>query len=155
MSPLLTPRRAMVVAVGACLVLFALWVNPRLPRRVRNRALNLNRQDARLVDRVLRAAEQRVRPEQVEAFVGTPATINTRRDPFHRKVILLARIGEDESEGGRDELAALYGGLRNGAVGHAAFWIRPVEGENPRLVGVYWAASGEARVFFGVVYPPG
>jgi hypothetical protein len=156
MTSLLKSPRVWVAVVTVSLVLglVGLWLLPQVPPRLRNRALNFNWQDRRLVDRVLWAEELQLPPGKVESFVGTPATINTLR-PRDRLTLRFADLCEDEREGGKQNLALLHAGLDDGSVRHAMYWIRPTEARNPRLIGLLWTQGGKAWVFFGVVLPPG
>jgi hypothetical protein len=153
MASLLKSRRTWVAAGAACLVLVAVWLVCSLPLRLGNRAF-LDTPDGRLVDRVLQVADLQLRPNQAESFVGAEATLNTLRGTLDRDALLHANIVADERTGGGENLALLYGGLHDGRVRHALYWVRATEAKNPRLVGVLWTNEGEARVFFGVVLPP-
>jgi hypothetical protein len=133
----------------ACLLLVAVWGVFSLPLGLWKRG-----PDGRLVDRVFQAVDLQLPPHRAESFVGKEATLNTLRGQQDRDALLLATIVEDERTGGGKNLALLKGGLLDGRVRHALYWIRPRStGPDPRLIGILWTEEGEARVFFGVVLP--
>ena len=101
--------------------------------------------DARLVARVKAAAAKGIMPDKIEAAVRTRATLNTFREedrgPFRR-----ADIAPDPDGGP---------GLPDAkTIRWAAYWVRPVEARNPRIVGIVWPKEGRPRVFFGKALPP-
>jgi hypothetical protein len=154
MASLFKSRLLWVAVAVAVLLAAGLWFIPNIRPRLRNKALNFNAPDANLVDRVFLAADLQLPPAQVEQFVGTPAAINTLRSQADRDAIEHADIVADQEEE-KDTLALLHPGLRDGSVSHVVYWIRPTEAHNPRLIGIVWLKNGKARVFFGVVLPPG
>jgi hypothetical protein len=100
--------------------------------------------DAELIEAVRRAAQARLTPDAAEAAVGE-AVVNTSRNlPLEalRRVDLIA----DEASG-QQTLS------REGARA-VAYWERPIESKDPRMVGMIWRADGAVEVFFGVVLPP-
>ena len=102
--------------------------------------------DAKLVAAVKAAADKGLAPDKVEAVVGTRATLNTIREedrgPFSR-----ADIARDPDGG--------PGLPTRKTTRWAAYWVRPVEARNPKIVGIVWPKEGKPRVFFGEVLPPG
>jgi hypothetical protein len=103
-------------------------------------------QDQKLVKAIKAAVKQEVEPGKVEASVGAKATLNTIR-----KGDVDTLAGTDIAAD-RDSRPAL--GERD-AINHVAYWVRPVESRNPRLVGIVWPKKGKPRIFYGELLPPG
>jgi hypothetical protein len=102
--------------------------------------------DEKLVSAIQSALKHGIGPAKVEAAVGKRATLNTvrkgDRDPFEH-----ADIAPD-----RDSGPALPD---RKTIRHAAYWVRPIEGRNPKLVGIVWPKTGKPQIFFGELLPPG
>jgi hypothetical protein len=107
---------------------------------------NAAKEDARLLAAVEAAGKNGLAPGKVEAAVGRRATLNTFREeddgPFHRADIAPDRKRNPSLPGRK--------GIR-----WAAYWVRPVEARNPRIVGIVWPKKGKPRIFYGEVLPPG
>jgi hypothetical protein len=85
--------------------------------------------DGQLVDRVFQAVDRQLPPDRAESFVGKWRTSERRE----RRNWPCCTAG-----------SALAG------------FARPSTGfGRPRLIGILWTDTGQARVFFGVVLPPG
>jgi hypothetical protein len=106
---------------------------------------SVDQQDADLIDAVRRAARAGIPPADVEEYVGSTAWINTIREPDRLAVAMADIAADDESGTETPKLADAR---------DVAYWGRPVESQNPRLVGITWDAEGTSRIFFGVLYPP-
>ncbi len=102
--------------------------------------------DQKLIKAIKAAVEQEVEPGKVEASVGVKATINTSRkadaDTFGRTDIAADR-DSGPAMGNRDDIS------------HVAYWVRPIDSRNPKLVGIVWPKKGKPRIFFAELLPPG
>jgi hypothetical protein len=101
--------------------------------------------DQKLVKAIQAAIEKELEPGKVESSVGTKATLNT------------IRKGDADTLSGADIVADRDAGPAMGdrdAISHVAYWIRPVDSRNPRLVGIVWPKNGKPRIFFGELLPP-
>ena len=102
--------------------------------------------DAKLIAAVRAAVEKGIEPDKAEEVAGKRATLNTLRKE-DRMLFEIVSIAEDQ-----DRKPTFPKGDTPRCV---AYWVRPVEGRNPKVVGVYWPKEGKARIFFGEVLPSG
>jgi cobalt/nickel transport protein len=102
--------------------------------------------DDKLVAAIKAAIANEVEPGKIEAAVGTKATLNTiRKDDA--TAFALADIAADAASG-----PALPD---RKTIRYVAYWVRPVEGRNPRIVGIVWPNTGKLQLFYGELLPPG
>lgn len=101
--------------------------------------------DKKLVAAVKAAADKVIDADKVEAVVGVKATLNTFRKEDRGRFSRVDIVADPDSKPALPD----RDGLR-----WAAYWIRPVEGRNPKLVGIYWPKEGKPQVFFGEILPP-
>jgi len=102
--------------------------------------------DARLIAAVQTAAAKGLAPGKVEATVGKRAALNTfRKDDSW--TFTRADIAPDPNQKPPmpDRKTLRW----------VAYWVRPVESHNPRIIGIAWPKKGRPKVFFGEVLPPG
>ncbi len=101
--------------------------------------------DAGLVARVRALGDGAVDPATVEERVGRPALVNTATGlPLAAlRRVSLAPDPEFPDEGPDLDSARTV-----------VYWARPIEADDPRVVGVEVGADETARVFFAVVLPP-
>jgi hypothetical protein len=102
--------------------------------------------DALLVAAVRAAAAKGLRPDKVEAVVGQRATLNT----FRKQDVDSFQSADIAPDPNRKPALPERKTLR-----WAAYWVRPVESRNPKVVGIAWPKKGAPRLFFGEVLPPG
>jgi hypothetical protein len=101
-------------------------------------------EDEKLVASVRRAAERRLRPDEVEKFVGRKATFNTTRPQDARAARDGYHVGADPDGHWSDARV-----LRDRP---AVVWQRPLSTRRGyRIVGIEWQPGGAAEVFFGAV----
>jgi hypothetical protein len=100
--------------------------------------------DEKLIASLKAAIKQEIEADKVEAAVGR-ATLNTvrRRD---RDTFSRADIAPDADSG-----PALPD---RETIRYVAYWIRPLESHNPKIVGIVWPNKGKPHIFFGEVLPP-
>jgi hypothetical protein len=101
--------------------------------------------DSELINAVKRAKELGIGPKDVEKFVGEEATINTLR-PIHRERLEMVTIVSDDCL--RQSLPELV------SYAFVVYWVRPIETNNPKIVGLVWSKKGDCKVFFGIGMPP-
>jgi hypothetical protein len=102
--------------------------------------------DEKLVSAIKAAIEKGLAPDKVEDSVGSKATLNTfrkeDRGPFSRADI----VPDPDRKPALPDRDSLQ---------WVAYWIRPVEGRNPKLVGIFWPKKeGKPQIFFGEILPP-
>jgi hypothetical protein len=100
--------------------------------------------DEKLIASLKAALKQEIEADKVEAAVGRAALNTVRRqdrDTFSR-----ADIAPDPDSG-----PALPD---RETIRYVAYWVRPVESRNPKIVGIVWPNKGKPHVFFGEVLPP-
>jgi hypothetical protein len=106
---------------------------------------NAKAKDEKLVAAVKAAAGKGIGPKNVEVAVGTKATLNTfhkeDRGPFSRADI----VPDPDQKPVLPERASLR---------WVAYWVRPLEARNPKIVGIFWPKKGKPQMFFGEVLPP-
>jgi ankyrin repeat protein len=102
-------------------------------------------EDEKLIAAVKGAAEKAIAADKVEAAVGSKATLNTFR-AGDRDTFSIADIAVDPD---RKPAMPDRDSLR-----WVAYWVRPVDSHNPKIVGVCWPKDGKPKVFFGEVLPP-
>jgi hypothetical protein len=102
--------------------------------------------DAGLVASVRALNGVEVDPATVEQRVGRPALVNTDTG---LPLAALRRVSLTPDAEHPDEVLDLDSART------VVYWARPVEADNPRVVGVQVGADGAARAFFAVVLPPG
>jgi hypothetical protein len=132
-------RDALVLLSG---LLAGCGVSPAAPKEAPTSAPS---EDAALVAAVRRAAEAQRTPEEIEAYVGRPATINTLREP-DKSAFKRADLGADE---GAPAPPAWLPEARA-----VVYWVRPLPAKDPRLVGLAWRGEEPPALFFAVIYPP-
>ncbi len=99
--------------------------------------------DKQLMEAVKKALAEKVKPHEVERFVGARATISTLRKG-ERDALSAAKFEPDTKMG--------LPKLRDAE--QVVYWIRPVETRNPSLVGLVWSKGGAVELFTGFVLPP-
>ena len=99
--------------------------------------------DKQLMEAVQMALAGKVKPHEVEQFVGARATINTLRKD-ERAVLLAARIESDT----KMELP------RFEDMQQVVYWVRPTATRNPSLVGLAWSKQGAVVLFTATGFPP-
>lgn len=101
--------------------------------------------DQELIERVRAASEQAVDPLTVEERVGQHALVNTSTGlPLEalRRVELVPDPDHDAELIDLDSAKVVV------------YWERPVEADNPHVVGLQFDDAGAARVFFAIILPP-
>jgi hypothetical protein len=101
--------------------------------------------DRKLIAAVKAAAVNGLQPAKVETAVGVKATLNTLRKP-DRDSFSRADIVPDPDN--KPRLPA------RDSLRWVVYWVRPIEGRNPKLVGIFWPKEGKPQVFFGEILPP-
>jgi hypothetical protein len=103
-----------------------------------------NEKDSILVNAVKEAVEKHLGPDEVEKFVPVGIDLDTRR-PKDRGLFELTNIAGDPPDSAPAPMV------------HSArvviCWVRPVEGEYTRVIGIAWDAKGTPSIFTGVVIP--
>jgi hypothetical protein len=102
--------------------------------------------DAAIVGSVRALTGVEVDPATVEQRVGRPALVNTDTG---LPLAALRGVSLAPDPEHPDEVPDIDSART------VVYWARPVEADNPRVVGVQIGADGAARVFFAVVLPPG
>jgi hypothetical protein len=101
--------------------------------------------DEALIARVRSAIDARVAPREIDAYVGQKAMVNTATGfPLEglRRVNVLPDPDHPEHTLQLDSAEAVV------------YFGRPVESNDPKIVGVQYRRDGSAGVFFGIVLPP-
>jgi hypothetical protein len=101
--------------------------------------------DEALIRGVRSAVDARIAPDKLEAHVGHKAMVNTTTGfPLEglRRVNLIPDPGHPGDTLNLDSAAAVV------------YFGRPVDGDDPKVVGVQYRRDGSAAVFFGIVLPP-
>src|SRR5262249_37950351 len=100
--------------------------------------------DEKLVKRVREAVDEKKPLETVEEFVNVKATIHTSRT---RDRLILQRVASsrDPEEAGPIPL------LRQAKA--VVYWVRPLEAENPKIIGIVWDKKGQMELFYGIILP--
>lgn len=101
--------------------------------------------DETLIQRVRGAADSRVAPRDIEAYVGQKAMVNTTTGfPLEglRRVNVIPDPDHPEQT------------LKLDAAEAVVYFGRPVESDDPKIMGVQYRRDGSAAVFFGIVLPP-
>jgi hypothetical protein len=101
--------------------------------------------DDAVIGRVRSAVDTRVAPGDLEAFVGQKAMVNTITGfPLEglRRVNLIPDPEHPEHTLKLDSAEAVV------------YFGRPVESDDPKVVGVQYHRDGSAALFFGIVLPP-
>jgi hypothetical protein len=104
-----------------------------------------NPEDRELLAKINKAADEGIDPDKVDAAVGLIAVVNTVRNA-DRQALSFVNIAEDPDR----KPAFPYGT----SVRWVAYWMRPVESHNPKIVGILWPEEGKAQMFYGLVLPP-
>jgi hypothetical protein len=102
--------------------------------------------DEKLVRAIKKAIENEVEPGKVDANVGSKATLNTLRKE-DAGLFEIVDIAADPGSG-----PALPD---RKTIKYVAYWVRPVDGKNPKIVGIVWPKQGKSQIFYGQVLPPG
>jgi hypothetical protein len=99
--------------------------------------------DERLIAKVREAARTGAAVGTLEATIGV-ATFTTARQPLDilRRVEL---VPEPDHPDDRWVFAEAAG---------VAYWTRPIESHNPRVVGVIYRKDGSTKIFFAELLPP-
>jgi len=96
--------------------------------------------DQKLLALIEKAATKKLKPAEVERYIGRKAQINTLRkeDALYLKE---ARIDSDTMPPQESTETVVY-------------WIRPINTENPSIAGIAWTKDGKVISFRGVCLPP-
>jgi hypothetical protein len=100
--------------------------------------------DEQLLTAIERCVGHKASPDEIERNVGKSATINTLRK-HHWSYLENANIEADPNM--ESDMPSLK------AVQNVVYWIRPIDSEFPRLIGVAWMKDGSVQIFYGIVYP--
>jgi hypothetical protein len=100
--------------------------------------------DTKLVEAVKAAAAKGVAPTDVGAIVGTKSTLNTARDKDRATFSRVDLVEDPDNKPPLPDRETLR---------WVAYWVRPVEARNPKIVGIYWPKEGKPRMFYGEVLP--
>jgi hypothetical protein len=90
------------------------------------------------------SAKEKIKIEHIESFVGRKATISTLRK-HDKDALEIGNIVIDPKDGQTVSLSDAT---------NVVYWIRPVTGTNPTLIGLAWTKHNEIQVFTGTVCPP-
>jgi hypothetical protein len=101
--------------------------------------------DELLVSAIIKANRNRIRADGIEIAVGQEATINTCR-PDDKKLFPFIHLSRDITVGSKRPC------FKNAS--NVAYWVRPVDGEYVRIIGIQWNRDGSSDVFYAVVGPP-
>ena len=104
-----------------------------------------SRDDVSLVANVRSLSDGEVDPATAEERVGRPALVNTERG---LPLAALRRVSLAPDPEHPDEVLELDSAQA------VIYWARPIEADNPRVVGIQLGADAVPRVFFAVVLPP-
>ena len=102
-------------------------------------------EDEKLIAAVKAAAEKGVEPQKVDAAVGAKSTRNTFRDD-DREIFDRVSIVQES-----DPKLKLHD---RGSILWIAYWGRPIESRDAKVIGIAWPKEGKAQVFTGYVLPP-
>jgi hypothetical protein len=101
--------------------------------------------DEAVIQRVRSAVDARVAPREIEAYVGRKAMVNTTTGfPLEglRRVNLIPDPEHPEHT------------LKLDSAESVVYFGRPVESDDPKVVGIQYHRDGSAALFFGIVLPP-
>ena len=101
--------------------------------------------DDRLIAQVRAVSEGIVDPATVEERVGRKALVNTSGE-FPLDALRRVQFTQEPDYPGEM--------LELDSAQTVIYWPRPIEGDNPRVVGIQLDRAGAATVFFAVVSPP-
>jgi hypothetical protein len=101
--------------------------------------------DKKLIDAVKAAVAKGVAPADVDAVVGTKATLNTVRERDRGAFSRVDLVADDDNKPALPDRNSLR---------WVAYWVRSVKSKNPKVVGIYWPKEGKPRTFYGEVLPP-
>lgn len=101
--------------------------------------------DETLIQRVRGAADSRVAPRDIEAYVGQKAMVNTTTG-FPLEGLRRVNVIPDPDHPQQT--------LKLDAAEAVVYFGRPVESDDPKITGVQYRRDGSAAVFFGIVLPP-
>ena len=102
--------------------------------------------DEKLVAAIKSAIEKDLSPDKVEDAVGAKATLNTIRKEDRGSFSRADIIPDPDRKPALPDRDSLQ---------WVAYWVRPVEGRNPKLVGIFWPKKdAKPQIFFGEILPP-
>ena len=101
--------------------------------------------DDALLKALREAAANRAEPDRVEALIGLPALLNTRRPPG-REALRIADIAPDPDY--QTSLPDLV------AAADVVYWDHGWTRAVVRIAGLVWHQDGRSEVFCGMIYPP-
>ena len=106
---------------------------------------NLLSDDDHLIAQVRAASKGTVDPATVEELVGKKALVNTSSG-FPLEALRRVELAPEPDHPNET--------LELDSAQNVIYWARPIDADNPRVVGIQIGADGSATVFFAVVYPP-
>src|SRR5262249_53069240 len=107
--------------------------------------ITYNNKDTKLVRAVERAVRKNIPPDQVEVFVGVEPNVNTlSNDPAYHlrpKVSIYHALPEWTSPIDVHSAAVVI------------YWIRPVDAQDPKVIGIIWDKEGRSHLLSGLEIP--
>ncbi len=101
--------------------------------------------DNQLIERVRTASQQVVDPHTVEERVGRAALVNTDTGMPIDALRRVELVPDPEHAAETLDLESAR---------TVIYWKRPIEADNPHVVGLQLDGTGSARVFFAIILPP-
>jgi hypothetical protein len=97
-----------------------------------------------VLERIVRqVVRQRIGISRAEEFVGKKATLNTSRNSDERDALHFFDIVGDI------EKNEVIPDLENSS--SVIFWVRPVDSDYPKIIGIVWDKKKPPQVFWGVI----